>query len=142
MNNFKSCVPCVCTGSGRRRVCEEHNNNYWTLSYIVCLKSHWILGTNYFDGSMNNCYILGGKFNFYFYNYLDIKLNHNGYQEHKILLVKNEQLVCFGAKFYVFFLPIATLWNSLKCNVIQRIKKCGPTNFDLYLTSQSGLRHL
>ena len=25
MNNFKSCVPCVCTGSGRKRVCEEHN---------------------------------------------------------------------------------------------------------------------
>ena len=25
MNTFKSCVPCVCTGSGRKRVCEEHN---------------------------------------------------------------------------------------------------------------------
>ena len=25
MNNFKSCVPCVCTGSGHKRVCEEHN---------------------------------------------------------------------------------------------------------------------
>ena len=25
MNNFKSCVPCVCTGSGRKRVCKEHN---------------------------------------------------------------------------------------------------------------------
>ena len=25
MNTIKSCVPCVCTGSGRRRVCEEHN---------------------------------------------------------------------------------------------------------------------
>ena len=25
MNNFKSCVPCVCTGSGRKRVCEEQN---------------------------------------------------------------------------------------------------------------------
>ena len=25
MNNFKSCVPCVCTGSGRKWVCEEHN---------------------------------------------------------------------------------------------------------------------
>ena len=25
MNNIKSCVPCVCTGSGRKRVCEEHN---------------------------------------------------------------------------------------------------------------------
>ena len=25
MNNFKSCVPCVCTGSGRKRVCEEHD---------------------------------------------------------------------------------------------------------------------
>ena len=25
MNNLKSCVPCVCTGSGRKRVCEEHD---------------------------------------------------------------------------------------------------------------------
>ena len=25
MNNFKSCVPCVCTGSGCKRVCKEHN---------------------------------------------------------------------------------------------------------------------
>ena len=25
MNNFKSCIPCVCTGSGRKRVCEEQN---------------------------------------------------------------------------------------------------------------------
>ena len=25
MNNFKSCVPCVCTGSGRKQVCEEHD---------------------------------------------------------------------------------------------------------------------
>ena len=25
MNNFKSCIPCVCTCSGRKRVCEEHN---------------------------------------------------------------------------------------------------------------------
>ena len=25
MNTFKSCVPCVCTSSGRKRVCEEHN---------------------------------------------------------------------------------------------------------------------
>ena len=25
MNNFKSCVPCVCTSSGRKRVCKEHD---------------------------------------------------------------------------------------------------------------------
>ena len=25
MNNFKSCVPCVCTSSGHKRVREEHN---------------------------------------------------------------------------------------------------------------------
>ena len=25
MNTFKSCIPCVCTGSGRKRVCKEHN---------------------------------------------------------------------------------------------------------------------
>ena len=25
MNTIKSCIPCVCTGNGRRRVCEEHN---------------------------------------------------------------------------------------------------------------------
>ena len=25
MNNFKSCIPCVCTGSGCKRVCKEHN---------------------------------------------------------------------------------------------------------------------
>ena len=25
MNNFKSCIPCVCTSSGHKRVCEEHN---------------------------------------------------------------------------------------------------------------------
>ena len=25
MNNLKSCVPCVCTGSGRKQVCEEHD---------------------------------------------------------------------------------------------------------------------
>ena len=25
MNNFKSCVPCVCTGSGCKWVCERHN---------------------------------------------------------------------------------------------------------------------
>ena len=25
MNNFKSCVPCVCTGSDYEWVCEEHN---------------------------------------------------------------------------------------------------------------------
>ena len=32
MNNFKGCVPCVCTtGSGRKRSCEEQNirNNYY-----------------------------------------------------------------------------------------------------------------
>ena len=25
MNNFKSCVPCVCTSSGCKQVCEEHD---------------------------------------------------------------------------------------------------------------------
>ena len=25
MNTIKSCIPCVCTSSGCRRVCEEHN---------------------------------------------------------------------------------------------------------------------
>ena len=25
MNTFKSCIPCVCTGSGCKRVCKEHN---------------------------------------------------------------------------------------------------------------------
>ena len=25
MNNIKSCIPCVCTGSGCKRVCKEHN---------------------------------------------------------------------------------------------------------------------
>ena len=25
MNTFKNCIPCVCTSSGRKRVCEEHN---------------------------------------------------------------------------------------------------------------------
>ena len=25
MNNFKSCIPCVCTSSGRKRVCKEHD---------------------------------------------------------------------------------------------------------------------
>ena len=25
MNNFKSCIPCVCTSSGHKRVCEKHN---------------------------------------------------------------------------------------------------------------------
>ena len=25
MNTFKSCVPCVCTDSGCKQVCEEHN---------------------------------------------------------------------------------------------------------------------
>ena len=25
MNIFKSCIPCVCTGSGHKRVCKEHN---------------------------------------------------------------------------------------------------------------------
>ena len=25
MNNFKSCVPCVCTGSGHKQVCERHD---------------------------------------------------------------------------------------------------------------------
>ena len=25
MNNFKSCIPCVCTGSGRKQVCKEHD---------------------------------------------------------------------------------------------------------------------
>ena len=25
MYKLKSCVPCVCTGSGRKRVCEKHN---------------------------------------------------------------------------------------------------------------------
>ena len=25
MNTIKSCVPCVCSSSGHRRVCEEHN---------------------------------------------------------------------------------------------------------------------
>ena len=26
MNTFKSCIPCVCTGSGCKQVCEEHNS--------------------------------------------------------------------------------------------------------------------
>ena len=25
MSNFKSCIPCVCTGSGHKRVCKKHN---------------------------------------------------------------------------------------------------------------------
>ena len=25
MNNFKSCVPCVCTSGGHKQVCKEHN---------------------------------------------------------------------------------------------------------------------
>ena len=25
MNNFKSCIPCVCTSSGCKQVCGEHN---------------------------------------------------------------------------------------------------------------------
>ena len=25
MKTFKSCIPCVCTGSGHKQVCEEHN---------------------------------------------------------------------------------------------------------------------
>ena len=25
MNNFKSCIPCVCTGSGCKRVCKRHD---------------------------------------------------------------------------------------------------------------------
>ena len=25
MNNFKSCIPCVCTGSGCKWVCERHD---------------------------------------------------------------------------------------------------------------------
>ena len=36
MNNFKSCVPCVCTGSGRKRVCEEHNiSKCHKINYIL-----------------------------------------------------------------------------------------------------------
>ena len=27
MNNFKSSVPCICTGNGRKAVCERHDNN-------------------------------------------------------------------------------------------------------------------
>ena len=27
MNNFKSCIPCVCTGSGHKQVYEEHDTN-------------------------------------------------------------------------------------------------------------------
>ena len=27
MNNFKSCILCVCTGSGHKQICEEHDNN-------------------------------------------------------------------------------------------------------------------
>ena len=26
MNNFKSCIPCVCTSSGCKRVCERHDS--------------------------------------------------------------------------------------------------------------------
>ena len=26
MNNFKSCIPRVCTGSGHKQVCEKHDN--------------------------------------------------------------------------------------------------------------------
>ena len=25
MNNFKNCIPCVCTGSGHKQVCERHD---------------------------------------------------------------------------------------------------------------------
>ena len=25
MNNFKSCVPCICTGSSHKRVCKRHD---------------------------------------------------------------------------------------------------------------------
>ena len=40
-------------------------SNYWTLSHIMCLKSHWISGTkNYFDRKMNNWYVLGPIFIF------------------------------------------------------------------------------
>ena len=32
MNNFKSCVPCVCTtGSGRKQSCEEQNKGMTTI---------------------------------------------------------------------------------------------------------------
>ena len=36
--------------------------NYWTLSYVMCLKLHWIPRTkNYFDGRTNNWDILGPR---------------------------------------------------------------------------------
>ena len=42
----------------------------------------------------------------------------------KLFWWKNEQFVYSRAKFnfYFYFFPIAALWNSLKCNVIQQIK--------------------
>ena len=47
----------------------------------------------------------------------------------KLLGWKNEQLVCFGTKVIIYlfiYFPIAALWNSLKWNVIQQIKKLWP----------------
>ena len=47
-------------------------------------------------------------------------------KSHWTSLTKNilieEQMVCFGAKFYFYFFPIAGLWYSLEWNVIQQIK--------------------
>ena len=36
MSNFKSCVPCVCTGSGHKRVCEEQNNSIELTEFLGC----------------------------------------------------------------------------------------------------------
>ena len=41
MNNFKSCVPCVCTSSGHKRVYEEHNNPIYP--YYISLFKYWIV---------------------------------------------------------------------------------------------------
>ena len=35
MNNFKSFIPCVCTGSGHKQVCERHDNYVRLLFYLL-----------------------------------------------------------------------------------------------------------
>ena len=75
--------------------------------------------------------IIGAKLNFY--NYWTLKSNYvseitldiwgSNYFDGKM----NNGCILGPSSIFIFiFFPVAALWNSLKCNVIQQIKKLWP----------------
>ena len=57
------------------------------------------------------------------YNFLAVQVIYTNYASNVMVLFF---ILCLSSIFIFIFFPIAALWNSWKCNVIQQIKKLWP----------------